>query len=131
MPLCAAPDGSANLTCDGKVLLLTPEGETTELLPYRLSTRFTLDQTTLEGFDGTVLRMSRMTAGKYPPTPVYSYEADESGVCCTGCTYPDEASAAWLAGAAEAAGVDVETYLARQVAAEQILLDTELQTYAE
>lgn len=131
MPLCAAPDGAAYLTYDGTVLLLAPEGETKELLPYRLSTHFTLDWTTLEGFDGTVLRMSRMTVGKYPPTPVYSYEADASGVCCTGCTYPDEASAAWLAGAAEAAGVDVETYLARQVAAEQILLDTELQTYAE
>ena len=126
MPLCDAPDGAAYLTYDGKVLLLTSEGETAELLPYRLSARFTLDRTTLEGFDGAVLRMSRMTTGKYPPTPVYSYEADVEGVRCTGCTYPDEASAAWLAGAAEAAGVDAQTYLTRQVAAEQAQLDAEL-----
>ena len=110
-----------------KVLLLTPEGETAELLPYRLSERFTLDRTTLESFDGTVLRMSRITSGKYPPIPVYSYEADRNGVRCVECAYPDEASAAWLAGAAEAAGVDVATFLARQVAAEQTLLDAELQ----
>ena len=126
MPLCAAPGGAAYLTYDGKVLLLTPDGGTAELLPYRLSTRFTLDRTTLEDFDGTVLHMSRMTAGKYPPTPVYSYEADGNGVRCTGCAYPDEANAAWLAGAAEAEGVDAETYLARQVAAEQAQLDAEL-----
>ncbi len=131
MSLCAAPDGTAYLTYDGKVLLLTPEGETTELLPYRLSTRFTLDQTTLEDFDGAVLRLSRMTTGKYPPIPVYSYEADIDGIRCTKCAYPDEASAVWLARAAEAAGVDVETYLARQVTAEQALLDAELQTFAQ
>ena len=127
MPLCAAPDGAAYLTYEGKVLLLTPEGEAAELLPYRLSTRFTLDRTTLEGFDGSVLRMSRMFSGYYPPIPVYSYEADANGVRCTACSYPDEASAAWLAGAAEAAGVDAETFLARQVAAEQAELDAELQ----
>ncbi len=127
MPLCAAPDGAAYLTYDGKVLLLTPEGETAELLPYRLSERFTLDRTTLESFDGTVLRMSRITSGKYPPIPVYSYEADRNGVRCVECAYPDEASAAWLIGAAEAAGVDVATFLARQVAAEQTLLDAEFQ----
>ena len=127
MPLCAAPDGVAYLTYDGKVQLLSPEGATTELLPYRLSARFTLDRTTLENFDGTVLRLSRMTTGKYPPTPVYSYEADESGVRCTECIYPDEASAAWLRGAAEAAGTDVETYLVRQIAAEQAQLDAEFQ----
>ena len=126
MPLCAAPGGAAYLTYEGKVLLLSPEGEATELLPYRLSARFTLDRTTLESCDGTVLRMSRMISGKYPPIPVYSYEADANGVRCTECSYPDEASAAWLEGAAEAAGVDVATYLAMQVAAEQAQLDAEL-----
>ena len=131
MPLCAAPDGVAYLTYDGKVLLLTSEGEAMELLPYRLSTRFTLERTTLENFDGAVLRLTRMTTGKYPPTPVYSYEADADGVSCTECTYPDEANVVWLAGAAEAAGVDVEMYLVGQVAAEQVLLDAELQTYVE
>ena len=130
MPLCAAPDGAAYLTYDGKVLLLTPEGGTAELLPYRLSARFTLDRTTLEDFDGTVLRLSRMTTGKYPPTPVYRYEADVNGVRCTECAYPDEANAAWLAGAAEAAGVDAATFLTRQVAAEQAQLDAEYQRSA-
>ena len=109
------------------MLLLTPEGGASELLPYRLSPRFTLDRTTLEGFDGAVLRLSRMTVGRYPPIPVYSYVADADGVRCTACTYPDEASAAWLAGAIEAAGVDAETFLARQIAAEQAQLDAEMQ----
>ncbi len=125
MPLCAAPGGAAYLTYEGKLLLLTLEGGATELLPYRLSERFTLDRTTLEDFDGTVLRMSRMTSGVYPPLPVYGYEADANGVRCTECSYPGEANAAWLAGAAEAAGVDVATFLARQVAAEQAQLDAE------
>ena len=127
MPLCASPGGAAYLTYEGKVLLLTPEGGASELLPYRFSPRFTLDRTTLEGFDGAVLRLSRMTVGRYPPIPVYSYVADADGVRCTACAYPDEASAAWLAGAIEAAGVDAETFLARQIAAEQAQLDAEMQ----
>ncbi len=126
MPLCAAPGGAAYLTYEGKVLLLTPEGRAAELLPYRLSERFTLDRTTLEGFDGAVLRMSRILSGVYPPIPVYRYEADGNGVRCVECSYPDEASAAWLVGAAEAAGVDEAAFLARQVAAEQAQLDAEL-----
>ena len=127
MPLCAAPGGAAYLTYVGKVLLLLPEGGSSALLPYCLSARFTMDRTTLEDCDGAVLRLSRMTAGVYPPIPVYSYEADADGVRCTACAYPDEASATWLSGAAEAAGVDVRTFLARQVAAEQARLDAELQ----